>query len=137
MAADPKTVCVPCRRVFKGEGRETMPEDRLRASGRRQWPLKWMGVGSAMHRSPCTCPECGNEDLLTVSWRWRPPKRTNDRAWKRIAAGDLLWEHDPKDAPVVEANPNWKPGQSARIHTITVPAMSRRKVQANASKRRR
>jgi hypothetical protein len=127
MAADPKTVCVPCRRVFKGEGRESMTESQFLASGRRQWPLKWMGVGSSIHVAPRSCPECGKDDLLTVSWRWRPPKRTNDRAWKRIASGDLLWESDPKDfAPKNEPNPNWKPGQSVTTcGRLTFPARRR------------
>ena len=30
--------------------------------------------------------------VITQSWRWRAPRKTNDKAWKRIEAGDWLWE---------------------------------------------
>jgi hypothetical protein len=48
------------------------------------------------------CPECRTVDTIVVTcahankvWvssKWRAPKRNNDRAWKRIAEGDLLWD---------------------------------------------
>lgn len=36
------------------------------------------------------CPECGKDRELT--YKWSPPKKNNDRAWKRIAKGEWLWD---------------------------------------------
>lgn len=36
-------------------------------------------------------PPCAHEKE-TCHHKWRAPKRSNDRAWKRIAAGDWLWD---------------------------------------------
>lgn len=55
-----------------------------------------------MHRGhryvcvPCrivsgVAPSCGHEAAL-VGHRWRAPRKGDDRAWRRIAAGDWLWD---------------------------------------------
>jgi hypothetical protein len=33
-----------------------------------------------------------------MNYRWRAPKKDDDKAWARIAAGDWYWEIDPKKA---------------------------------------
>lgn len=38
---------------------------------------------------------CGHE-IAYVGPKWRAPRKTNDRAWKRIEAGDWLWDHAAK-----------------------------------------
>lgn len=37
------------------------------------------------------CARCGTRVLL-VSSKWRAPRRTNDRAWRAVAAGTILWD---------------------------------------------
>lgn len=47
------------------------------------------------------CPTCRTVSLthlcdhekIAVNYKWRPPRKDNDRGWKRVAAGDLLWDH--------------------------------------------
>lgn len=47
------------------------------------------------------CPTCRTvslthlceHEIIAVSHKWRAPRKDNDRAWKRVAAGDLLWDH--------------------------------------------
>ena len=34
---------------------------------------------------------CHHEKLV-VNYRWRPPKKTNNKAWKKIADGDIWWD---------------------------------------------
>jgi hypothetical protein len=29
---------------------------------------------------------------IVASYRWRPPKKNNHKAWKKIAAGDIWWD---------------------------------------------
>lgn len=82
MSASPKSVCVPCRRVYKGEGRKTLLTDAIHI--RKQWPLRWAGTGAGMHNAPMNCPVC-HEPTVFVDWRWRPPRRANLREWKRVA----------------------------------------------------
>lgn len=89
MSASPKAVCVPCRRVYKGEGRRHATD--ASASGRGWFPKRWMGNGAGMHDAPQNCPVC-HEPTITVPWTWRPPRRSNLRAWKRIARGDFMTE---------------------------------------------
>ena len=38
-----------------------------------------------------TCPKCSTS-LLNMGKRWRPPKKTNDKAWRKIANGDYWWD---------------------------------------------
>lgn len=44
------------------------------------------------------CVTCRSVDMpcshekITMSYRWRPPKKNNHKAWKRIAAGDIWWD---------------------------------------------
>lgn len=38
------------------------------------------------------CAACGSRILRVSAALWAPPKKTNSRAWKRIAAGELLWD---------------------------------------------
>lgn len=33
-------------------------------------------------------------EKIQVGYRWRPPKKTDNVAWKRIAEGDILWDHN-------------------------------------------
>lgn len=44
-----------------------------------------VGQGGAAHDA-CAGP------VLTVTARWRAPRRGNDTAWARVAAGELLWD---------------------------------------------
>lgn len=37
------------------------------------------------------CARCGASVLL-VSSKWRAPRRTNDRVWKAVAVGNVLWD---------------------------------------------
>ncbi len=37
------------------------------------------------------CPSC--MEPMKKMWRWSPPKKTNNRAWKRIERGDWMWDH--------------------------------------------
>lgn len=41
-------------------------------------------------------PTCKHE-TLTMHSSYRVPKRNNHKAWKRIAAGDFLWEKSMTD----------------------------------------
>ena len=48
------------------------------------------------------CPECrtvapiiitcAHANKIWVGSKWRAPKKTNDRAWKRIAEGEIQWD---------------------------------------------
>ena len=38
------------------------------------------------------CLACGGQVLRVSAAHWAPPKKTNARAWKRIANGELLWD---------------------------------------------
>ncbi|SEB99259.1 hypothetical protein SAMN04489844_1466 [Nocardioides exalbidus] len=90
MPAKDKTVCVPCRRVWGGGGSSNR--------GRRtaSWDSRIITV------APTTgCPLCGGE-TVSASYRWRAPARRNDRAWKRIAQGDWLWERDPREKELIK-----------------------------------
>jgi hypothetical protein len=61
-----------------------------------------------MRGSRQVCPECrivapivltcSHANKIWVTPKWRAPKKGNDRAWKRIAAGDLLWDHSAVEA---------------------------------------
>ncbi len=42
-------------------------------------------------RSASGCPK-GIHEVHHLSYRWRAPKKGNDNAWKKIAAGDWLWD---------------------------------------------
>lgn len=37
------------------------------------------------------CGRC-NGPVLLVSSKWRAPRRTNDRAWRAVAGGNVLWD---------------------------------------------
>lgn len=45
----------------------------------------------ASHWNPCPC---GKD--ISMSPRWRAPKKTNDKAWKMIQSGDFLWDKRAK-----------------------------------------
>lgn len=36
---------------------------------------------------------CCNEPKVSTHYSWRPPKKNDDRAWRRIENGDWLWDH--------------------------------------------
>lgn len=42
-------------------------------------------------KSGLYCGICG-EPGQSQNARWRPPKQTNDKAWKMIEKGDWLWD---------------------------------------------
>lgn len=44
-----------------------------------------------VQRDGQTCALC-REPLTSMGWRWRAPKKDDDRAWALIAAGVLLWD---------------------------------------------
>lgn len=81
MAARSKRVCVPCRKVYGGGG----SSNRNNASR----------PGRVATVAPWRCTVCG-EPMVEVSYRWRAPRRNNDRAWRRIEQGNWLWERDAK-----------------------------------------
>lgn len=37
------------------------------------------------------CPTC-RKKLIDMGTRWRPPKKNNDKAWKKVLAGDIWWD---------------------------------------------
>lgn len=37
------------------------------------------------------CKRCG-ESMRSMGSRWSAPRKTNDRAWKRIEVGDIWWD---------------------------------------------
>jgi hypothetical protein len=57
---------------------------------------------AAMQGSRQVCPECrevapviigcSHANKIWVTPKWRAPKKGNDRAWKRIAQGDIWWD---------------------------------------------
>lgn len=97
MSASPKGVCIPCRKVYKGNTERVVMTEQKARQRKRIWPLAWMGVGSAMHTLPPHCPECHGP--LTHVWEgWRPPRRANNRAWKRMERGDWQTEKRVTDA---------------------------------------
>jgi hypothetical protein len=42
-------------------------------------------------KSMSVCSNCHNPAEF-CGYRWRAPKRTNDRAWKMIESGDFMWD---------------------------------------------
>lgn len=38
-----------------------------------------------------TCKACGGQ-VVRSPYKWAPPKKRDDRAWKRIANGEWLWD---------------------------------------------
>jgi hypothetical protein len=42
------------------------------------------------------CP-CNNGEWRYMSSKWRPPKKHNTHAWKRIANGELWWDRKAID----------------------------------------
>ncbi|MFD6094602.1 hypothetical protein ACFWGN_21020 [Oerskovia sp. NPDC060338] len=50
--------------------------------------------------TPCTKHD---EQVLTVSSRWRAPKRRDAKAWARVRAGQLLWDGAAVDRAAVRA----------------------------------
>ena len=45
--------------------------------------------------SSANCPTCGGEGK-NMGDRWRAPRKSNEAAWKRIEAGDFLWDKTVK-----------------------------------------
>ena len=53
-------------------------------------------------RSPSVCTTCrtsfkgastcGHDGVMYMSSKWRAPKKSDDKAWKRIEAGDIWWD---------------------------------------------
>lgn len=71
-------------------------------------------LGMIVHRSYKVCVKCrvatrttltcGHEPTYRFGPRWRPPKKNNDKAWKRIERGEYLWDEKalmkfPSDYP--------------------------------------
>lgn len=66
----------------------------------------WRGIHGTWVCVPCRivrkapildCTQCGNA-VIYMGYRWRPPRKNNDAAWKRIEAGDWLWENPKRKA---------------------------------------
>lgn len=66
------------------------------------------------------CPHCGAE-MRNAGVRWRPPKRRDDRAWARVAAGRWLTEGVPVSRHASSA------GSGLPYVVRTVPAPRRRR----------
>lgn len=75
-----RLVCIGCRAVD--------PPD-VQFMGYRTIVRKYYG---SYDERIYTHKPCG-EEMQLVSYRWCPPKKNNDRAWKRVARGDWLWDH--------------------------------------------
>ena len=41
------------------------------------------------------CSICGESDVY-LSHKWRPPRKTNHLAWKRMAKGEYYWDQKHK-----------------------------------------
>lgn len=55
------------------------------------------------------CLQCGGP-IQDCGPKWRAPRKSNDTAWKRIEAGDWLWEHSKIDnTTAVKHNGRWYP----------------------------
>ena len=55
------------------------------------------------------CATCGG-DTVIVPRHWSPPKRSNKRAWKRVANGEVLWDRRRvrrSPPPAVYYKENW------------------------------
>lgn len=39
-------------------------------------------------------PQRCNHELITVTPKWRPPRKDNDQAWRAVAEGKLMWDDD-------------------------------------------
>ena len=87
MRSGRRLVCIGCRAVDPPdtafvEWREIKPKH-----GRHPaYALPSHTIAIYKHRA------CG-EEMVKVWYNWSPPKKSNDRAWKRIAEGDWLWDH--------------------------------------------
>lgn len=44
-----------------------------------------------VHTDFVNCSRCG-EALVQSPYRWSPPRKKDDQAWKRIAKGEWLWD---------------------------------------------
>lgn len=50
---------------------------------------------------------CGHETILVVNSKWRAPKKSNRKAWKEIAAGNIWWDHKAIDCKAIESRMRW------------------------------
>ena len=70
--------------------------------------------------------------LTTVGPNWRASRRTNDRAWKRIEAGDWLWDHDALGRRPKWTRQAWLAAQDTPRHLLktwnTQRAQARRRL---------
>lgn len=72
-------VCIPCRVVLK---RGNWLSETYKTKYSRYERTRYYGV----------CPSCKGR-MECYGKHWTAPKKNNDRAWKRIANGDTLWNH--------------------------------------------
>lgn len=57
-------------------------------------------------------PPCNHKDKILVNGnRYRVPKKNNDKAWKRIENGDMLWD----DRAVEQSQKHWQPQRNFDI----------------------
>ena len=61
-------------------------KDRFTAKGVRDWD---MGYQEAAITSTKHCPKC-REPLVNMGKNFRPPRKNNDREWRRIETGRML-----------------------------------------------
>lgn len=63
--------------------------------------MSWRGAHRKYVCVPCrvvrkdyheSCEQC-RQPMTILSYKWRPPRKNNHSAWKRIEAGDWLWEN--------------------------------------------
>lgn len=59
------------------------------------------------------CPICRlvtvgcEHEKLVVSSKWRAPSKNNDRAWKRIEAGEIWWDRNAITRKAKKARSRW------------------------------
>jgi hypothetical protein len=55
-----------------------------------------------------SCPVCGQHGIQ-MGTKWRAPKQSDGKAWRRVQSGDFLWENSNYNNSVTIAHPNKKP----------------------------
>lgn len=91
----------------------------------------------AKSRTVDLCTDISHEHLA-VSARWRAPRRTNDKAWKRIEQGEILWDRvavmRAQEKPQEEIDPAER---RARKHRAQVANVLRLRVERQMKAERR
>lgn len=78
-------------------------------------------------KSVCvTCREINKScehEKISCGYKWAAPRKTNDKAWKRIADGDIWWDKKRISRPLRQGKES--PGWRARPALRTKEAMRR------------